>query len=620
MAFDDLYRTHKGPLSIGETNELVRTLEDLDVRTATIEGNLNDYAITSRKIRIRLTACNSDGAFSWYEVFDQGGDGTSTRPDGAILRGDPDNFPAYRVLGCLGVVPTQTFEVPIDGGAVVTAWPAKYGSAWFFEWEPSEILAQIGEGDDDAYAWTNWVPTGDDGAYGCGTLSGTTDVNPAYELNGLTTVPSGSIVTLRRGFCSGCPTVTTGKTQSGNGSTPVPSPISDIWSIVIENVGNANGTFALVFDNTKNGSNPQTTAPLYLDTSAAGVETALEALSNIPIAINVTGTGVDGDPFLVAVSGMDYTAYDPPATVQPTVSDQEWGFIFGGAGAAVQQPFFGIVNGTYDGGSGGFYWVTPADYDPSNTTWFYTTLGNGTTSVIIPEENFRPDVPLGLVTLCSPSNLAFPGNFTFPFPETAAGLTLSGYVNQVSQTLGNGTKAVQVLGLPSLENMTSNMSTFVGPDSISDGNDGANVGITAIQGTNLTTGCGTCGFYGVINARYWSSISGASGDILDHDFGAAFIISPVMNGFVPDYTGGTIPFNTALGVALEGDTAPRLGGSGDLDLLCSNGTRLIVGILGGIVRTAQLFSPNTDVYQGKLFIPGAGNLTYLNGVLQTVGP
>lgn len=215
--------------------------------------------------------------------------------------------------------------VPADGTVFVWLFQPAAGGHWFFDYSYQVIFAEIDSGGSGGkYAWHQVFP--DEG----GTFvapsdvgySGTTTVNPLYELNGNTSVSAGTIVRAWRGWNTGRAWVQVIPINRGNGTD-----VHEKQRLYVHNA--CAGTFTLTaYDS---GGVGATTAAIDFDATAGEIETAIEALANIT---NVTVTNVSAGVF--DVEFMDTTAalkFMEPA-FDSLESCQEWLFNTGSSGSS----------------------------------------------------------------------------------------------------------------------------------------------------------------------------------------------------------------------------------------------------------------------------------------------
>jgi len=234
------------------------------------------------------------------------------------------SVPAYEISG--------NYAVPIDGAAVVEIWPGP-GPCYFFVYNPWLRVVLLGDEDPDtpgSYDWLEQYP-GANGTFHAAPngLSGTYSANPATELNNVTGL-SDTYQIIYRAYTSGAPQVIIGYKTDGDGVA------TNSQQTLILPTNALGGTFTLTFNtadtNQNEQANEQTTAALNYNASASDIASALEALTNVSFAINVTGSGVATDPYLITFDDPGFANF-PLLRADSTLlqNDQEWLFSAGSA-------------------------------------------------------------------------------------------------------------------------------------------------------------------------------------------------------------------------------------------------------------------------------------------------
>ena len=288
-----------------EWNKLCDILAQLLAESKTTRDDIQQAAqaepLLARIVDRETYESGQSPVYSWVAVRQDDEGNHAQHP--IAMRGDADGYPAYEEHG--------NPLVPIDGTAVVELrlGPGPY---YLFSYKPREVWAKITGSSGALYAWTEvYHAGGTTFSTLTGGRTGATSVNAARERNGVTGIANDTIVELRRGHCDGAPRVIVTRQQVGNDDDE-----REIQQVrILDATG---GTFTLTFDG-------QTTSALAYDINAADLEAALEALSTVT-ACSVTGTGTDGDPFVITFED-DYEEHafmTPDATAMK--SDQEWLF------------------------------------------------------------------------------------------------------------------------------------------------------------------------------------------------------------------------------------------------------------------------------------------------------
>lgn len=310
-------------------------------------------------------------------------------------------------------------DVPVDGSAIVLLRPDDTGG-FYFDWHPTELDAEIISSAAGVYQCEQRFPD-QSGTWANGTLT-----LEAREDNGRTDVANGTIVRVRRGYCSGAPRVEIDTLQDGDDDTLYDQQTVGIFA--------SGGTYKLIFDETSGGTNPQTTGPIAWNANATTVEAALTSLSNCN-AVGITGNGTLEDRFTIEFldSHANYLVMESVET--DLEGDQEWLFSAGESIADVEFPqdeipvriteksgfAHGFVeqeqleNGTMEDKAGGF-------------------SGNLTANTLY-ERNERTDVPINTTVMAWPGfgwnprveiGTAQNGNGTIPEIHSVAVLEAAG--------------------------------------------------------------------------------------------------------------------------------------------------------------------------------------------------
>lgn len=294
MALDELMRTHKGPLSANEVNQLVRTIAELKSRIQNLEHSLTVMPQQAVPIlgRIvgRVNPAPDDHRVPpvyYFELLGDGANGTPSRNWQGAIRGTTAQLPAYERSG--------NRNVPIDGSAIVQLVASEAQGAYFFTWSDARasgrITTNVGGGKylvqpqyrSGFFPDGEWVDS-----------PGVAEIT-VYESSYSDAVDVGSTISYYRGPSGGAPRIITEHSRYGDGTYWAKQNVSL--------VGAVGGTFRLIAYPNFDFSTVASTAGIAWDGDAAAVQAALNGLpAYIPGAAAIVVSGGNGSldhPFVV---------------------------------------------------------------------------------------------------------------------------------------------------------------------------------------------------------------------------------------------------------------------------------------------------------------------------------
>lgn len=383
------------------SEDAMSIIEELARRVTILESSLGVSRL-SEPITARITGIirNEDEesgnfgdfiAYRWVRLF-EGENGTVTMPGQIPWRGAEDN-PARERSG--------KQDVPIDGSAIVNLFPSEADPlAFIFDWADQvkygKITGHIGGG---VYNVTLQV-AGQDGVWEDDPSNATIT---AFEANGQRNfVTNGTVVDLRRGYCSGAPRVEIETTKFGDGAF-----VYTEQSIRILDV--ASGTYRLLFTSNDTFLAREWTSNISYSANATVLQGALSNISIAGGSFSVAGNGTNSDPFLVTF---------PTSSLYPLLeadesklkSDQEWTF-FPGREEDVSDIGPDLSpNGTAVAIDGSSYWpgikiqrFSNGSIESENDVWMIPTIYNGkkigSVGASIGDERELIQVPVGHATI-----------------------------------------------------------------------------------------------------------------------------------------------------------------------------------------------------------------------------
>jgi hypothetical protein len=310
--------------STGKTVQLsedaLSIIDELTRRVTILESSLGVSRL-SEPITARITGIirNEDEesgnfgdfiAYRWVRLF-EGENGTVTMPGQIPWRGAEDN-PARERSG--------KQDVPIDGSAIVKLYPSEADpTAFLFDWSDERRVGWIQDNLGNGSYTIAFQKPGMYGAWEDDPAFGTTT---AYEANGHNDVANGTIVDLRRAYCSGAPRIEIDTTVYGDGNLTYTEQSVRILG------SPASGEFKLLFTSNYTYEDREWTEWIPHNANATGVANALNNLTIAGGSFSVGGNGTDASPFLVTF---------PSSNLYPLLeahesslrSDQEWAFFAG---------------------------------------------------------------------------------------------------------------------------------------------------------------------------------------------------------------------------------------------------------------------------------------------------